>query len=49
MTKQEADEKLQQIEQLAEEIENDKELMAIDERYTITAKWIDTDIEHVSL
>ena len=45
MTTEEADRKLATIERLAREIEYDKELEAIDDRYGITAKWIDTDIE----
>ncbi|WPL11415.1 MULTISPECIES: hypothetical protein [Thiorhodovibrio] len=48
MTPEQADEKLAQIERLAQEIEDDAELAEIDERYRITAKWIDTDIECVS-
>lgn len=49
MTTEEADEKLETIRKLAEEIEEDVELAKIDERYWITAKWIDTDITNVSL
>ena len=49
MTPQEADEKLAQIESLAQEIEDDDELAETDERYRITAQWIDTDIEHASV
>ena len=48
MTTEEADEKLEQIAALADEIENDDELATIDQRYSITAKWIDTDIENAS-
>lgn len=44
-TKQ-ADKKLEQIRKLAEELENDKELLNIDPRYSITARWIDTDIDN---
>lgn len=40
----EADEKLDQIAKLASEIEHDKELMDEDDRYSITASWINTDI-----
>ncbi len=42
----EADEKLEQIQKLADEIANDDELRGIDPRYSITANWIDTDINN---
>ena len=48
MNTQEADEKLDLIEEIASEIENDEELADIDERYKITAKWIDTDISNAT-
>lgn len=46
MKPSEADEKFALIEQLAQEIEDDEELAAIDSRYRNTAKWIDVDIEN---
>lgn len=49
MTKQEADEKLEIISRLAREIEEDPELFNEDERYSICAMWIDTDINNVSV
>lgn len=49
MTPIEADNKLEQIANLAEQIERDEELKKTDERYSILAKWIDTDIDCVSL
>ena len=49
MTTDEADEKLEQIARLAEEIEKDNNLAEIDERYRVTAKWIDVDIDNTSL
>ena len=49
MTIGEAEEILQQIADLASEIEEDKELMQLDPRYTILAKWIDTDVGTVHL
>ena len=49
MTRQEADEKLEVINQLAMEIEEDEDLKSVDSRYYITAKWIDTDIENVDI
>lgn len=48
MTPEQADEKLAQIAKLAQEIEDDEDLAAIDERYQITAKWIDTNINNVN-
>jgi hypothetical protein len=48
MTKEEADIKLRQIEELAREIELDKVLFKIDKRYSMTVMWIDTDIENAS-
>jgi len=47
MTKAEADEKLEIIERIASEVEHDEELQKIDKRYSIMAKWIETDIECV--
>ena len=49
MNEYEAREKIAQIQKLALEIEGDRELMDIDERYSVMAGWIDTDIENVSL
>ena len=49
MTPKQADKKLEQIEKLAREIELDGELKQIDERYSFCAKWIETDINDVSL
>ena len=49
MTPEQADDKLDQIERLAREIEDDEELRQADERYYITAKWIGTDIETASV
>lgn len=49
MTKQEADEKIQMIHRLAEEIENDEELLKLDERYSVAASFCDCDISTVSL
>lgn len=49
MNEYQADKKVAQIQKLASEIENDTELKAIDERYSVMAGWIDTDIENVSL
>jgi len=49
MTPEQADEKLEKIESLAREIEFDEELKKIDERYNVVAKWIETDINDVSL
>lgn len=46
---EEAEEILQQISDLANEIEEDEELMQLDPRYAILAKWIDTDVGSVSL
>jgi hypothetical protein len=46
MKKHEADEKLEQIQKLADEIASDEELRSIDPRYSITANWIDTDIDN---
>lgn len=44
-----ANEIFEEIERLARLVENDKELQEIDERYSITAKWIDTDISCCSV
>ena len=49
MTIDEADEILSKINDLALEIEEDKELQRVDPRYAILAKWIETDIDAVSL
>ena len=49
MTIEEAEEILQQIAYLANEIEEDEDLMQLDPRYAILAKWIDTDVGSVSL
>lgn len=49
MRPEEADVLLAQINDLAWKIEMDEELSKIDERYRITAKWIDTNIDNVSL
>ena len=49
MNQHRADEKIEQIQALASEIENDDELKGIDERYSVMASWIDTDIKNVSL
>jgi hypothetical protein len=49
MNIKQADKKLERIRMLAEEIEDDEQLKKLDERYSITAKWIDTDIKNVSL
>jgi len=49
MNTDQADEILDQIENLATQIELDEELAEADGRYKITAKWIDTDITNVSL
>jgi len=49
MNAEQADAKLQKIAELASEIEHDEELKAIDGRYWITAKWIDTDIDNASV
>ena len=49
MKKRRANEIMAKIAKLAEEIEHDAELLAIDERYSIAASWIDTDISNVSL
>ena len=49
MNKCRADEKIEEIQRLAREIESDEELKAVDERYSVMAGWIDTDIENVSL
>ncbi len=49
MTTDDADELLQQIADLALRIEEDDELARADPRYAILAKWIDTDIDTVSL
>lgn len=49
MKKREADKKLAKIEELASQIEHDEELKQIDERYSVCAQWIDTDIDNVSL
>ena len=49
MTIDEADEILSKINDLALEIEEDKELQRVDPRYAILAKWIETDIDSVSL
>ena len=49
MNKHRADEKIEEIQQLARDIENDHELKGIDERYSVMASWIDTDIDNVSL
>ena len=45
MTTEEADEIFDEIERLAAQVEDDEELKALDPRYSITAKWIDCDIE----
>tara|TARA_R110000787_G_scaffold44623_1_gene109420 strand:- start:21 stop:173 length:153 start_codon:yes stop_codon:yes gene_type:complete len=49
MNKYRAEEKIEMIQKLASEIEHDDELKSIDERYSIMASWIDTDIDNVSL
>lgn len=49
MTKQEADDIFEEIERLARLVEFDDELKEIDERYSISAKWIDTDISCCSV
>ena len=49
MTIEEAEELLQQIADLANEVEEDEELMQLDQRYAILAKWIDTDVGSVRL
>lgn len=49
MQPEEADGILEQIKVLSWKIEMDEELSKIDDRYRITAKWIDTDIDNVSL
>jgi predicted house-cleaning noncanonical NTP pyrophosphatase (MazG superfamily) len=48
MTTEEADELLAKIEDMAREIEEDKELEELDPRYGIVAMWIDTDINSVN-
>ena len=49
MKKHEADEIFSQIEQLASKVEHDEELKQIDERYSVTASWVDVDITNTSL
>lgn len=49
MTIEEADEILSKINDLALEIEEDKDLQRVDPRYAIVAKWIDTDVDSVTL
>lgn len=49
MTTEEADEIFEEIERLAQLVEDDAELKKQDPRYSIAAKWIDTDIDCVSL
>ena len=49
MTIEEAEELLQQIADLANEVEEDEELMQLDQRYAILAKWTDTDVGSVRL
>jgi hypothetical protein len=49
MIPEQADEIFEQINELASQIENDEELKIIDGRYSITAKWIETDIENASV
>ena len=49
MTTEEADEILEQIASLAQRLEEDAELKAIDPRYAILAKWCETDLDSVSL
>ncbi len=49
MTPAQADVKLREIQKLSDQIEFDKELEKTDERYRILAKWIDTDIQNVSV
>lgn len=49
VTPKQADEILEEIERLAAMIEEDKELLALDPRYSIVAKWIDCNLESVDL
>lgn len=49
MNKKQAEEKIDEIKSLAWVILHDKELKAIDERYSVMAGWIDTDVDNVSL
>lgn len=49
MNRQKANEKLDEIRRLAEELEEDEELKGIDERYSILAMWIETDLDTVSI
>ena len=49
MNKNQADEKIEEINNLVWEIFHDKELKALDERYSVMADWIDTNIDNVSL
>ena len=45
MTPEEAEVKLDIIREIAQEIESDEELLRIDSRYNILAKWIETDVD----
>lgn len=47
MTIDEADSIIEQIDRLAEQIENDKELEALDPRYKIMASWLETSVDDV--
>lgn len=49
MTTDEADEMLSKIADMALLIEEDAELERIDLRYSILAKWIETDLDTVSV
>ena len=49
MTTDEADELLSKIADMALIIEEDAELERIDPRYAIIAKWIETDLDTVSV
>ena len=49
MKKHEADEIFDQILKLAQQVEHDEELKQIDERYSVTAGWIDLDVSNTSL
>lgn len=49
MTTDEADELLSQIADMALQIEEDAELERADPRYSILAKWIETNLDTVSV
>ena len=49
MNIEEAEVIFSEIQELATKVELDEELKKIDERYSISASWIDTDVSNITL